>query len=322
MPAFMPLVSVITPTHNRADLLPQAMESVLEQSYPHLELIIVDNRSIDRTRELVEAFRDPRIRYFYQENSGSPVSPRNKGMANARGELLCFRDSDDLWLPEKLALQVEQFNGHPDVGLVYADCYVIDGAERIGGRYSEYHRPYEGDVLQHLLWNNFIPAVTVAIKRAMIEKFGLENDAYRIAHDLDLYLKIANSYRVAYLDQPLAKLRIHGVSLTRNRVISRLEFLDVVRSWCLGEDNNRIPKGIRKRIWAYRCFLAGLDLLGRRGSQYGFGRQWIKEAPKHGPWRVLYLTAFFLSFAPSGVAERVVEAAKRHWSVDRILLER
>ena len=98
-----PLISVITPTHNRAELLPRAIECVLAQGYERWELIIVDDGSTDATAEVVKRFEDPRIRYVYQENR-QLAGARNRGMDEVAGELFCFLDDDDLCLPDHLQL--------------------------------------------------------------------------------------------------------------------------------------------------------------------------------------------------------------------------
>jgi len=318
MCAAHPLVSVITPTYNRADLLAEAISSVLQQSYRDLELIIVDNGSTDHTRTIVDSFRDPRIRYFYQGNSGSPVSPRNRGFSKARGDIICTLDSDDVWLPEKLCLQVAEFLRCPSVGLVYTDCFLMDGSGRIRGLYSDYHPPHQGDVLEALLRCNFIPAVTVAMRKRLLDEFGPQNEAYLIAHDLELYLKIANAYPVAYISQPLAKLRVHNVSLTRSRIMNRLEVLQVVKPWCRGEVHSRLSQGVRNRIWAYWCFLTGLEMLGTNDNQ-NEGRCWMKEAVRDHPGHILYWAGLALAFAPRSVVGKTVDLAKRRWSIERIL---
>ena len=97
----MPFFSIILPTYNRAYLLPKAIESVLSQTFVDWELIIVDDGSTDNTKELIEAYSNERIRYIYQINQERSAA-RNKGIENATGEYICFLDSDDYFLPEKL----------------------------------------------------------------------------------------------------------------------------------------------------------------------------------------------------------------------------
>jgi glycosyltransferase involved in cell wall biosynthesis len=109
----MPRVSVIIPTHNRAELLSEAIESVLGQTYRDFELIVVDDGSTDRTSEVVSGIRDPRIIYQSQEKQERGAA-RNNGVAMSRGEYLTFLDDDDWYLPTKLELQVAALDARPD----------------------------------------------------------------------------------------------------------------------------------------------------------------------------------------------------------------
>ena len=112
------LVSVITTTHNRGNIIKECINSVLNQTYKNFEYIIVDNGSTDNTKEIVHAFKDKRIKYIWQENSGSPAGSRNTGMMAAKGYYIAICDSDDLWLPQKLEKQIELFEKYNDILLV------------------------------------------------------------------------------------------------------------------------------------------------------------------------------------------------------------
>lgn len=119
-----PRVSVILPTFNRSGYLRQAIESVLAQTYPDFEIIVVDDGSTDDTRAVVAGFGDARIRYEYQANAGRSAA-RNRGLALARGEYIAFLDDDDLFLPDKLAVQVGFLDAHPEIGLAAGGAEVI-----------------------------------------------------------------------------------------------------------------------------------------------------------------------------------------------------
>ncbi len=114
-----PAVSVVLPTYNRAQSLPGAMRSVLDQSFGDLELIIVDDASTENIEAIVADFGDPRIRYLRLDHNSGAAAARNVGMAETRGQYIAFQDSDDIWLPGKLARQVELLEGQPpNVGVV------------------------------------------------------------------------------------------------------------------------------------------------------------------------------------------------------------
>src|SRR5436309_855641 len=113
------LVSVVIPTFNSADYLVQAIQSVLAQTYQDFEILVVDDASTDHTEEAIQPFAD-RVIYLRQERGGPSVA-RNRGILQAKGELIAFLDADDLWRPNKLARQVEYLNQHPEACLVYTD---------------------------------------------------------------------------------------------------------------------------------------------------------------------------------------------------------
>src|SRR6266545_7542657 len=121
-----PKASVIIPTYNRSDLILQTIESVLGQTYKNYEIIVIDDGSIDDTRDKLASLRDKGIvQYVYQENRGSSAA-RNKGISLATGAYLAFLDSDDLFETGKLIKQVKFFSDHPEVGLVHSGYIKFD----------------------------------------------------------------------------------------------------------------------------------------------------------------------------------------------------
>jgi glycosyltransferase involved in cell wall biosynthesis len=128
----MPTVSVVLPTYNRAALLPKAMRSVLDQSYRDLELIVVDDASTDATEDVARGIGDARVRYLRQPERRGASAARNRGIAEARGELIAFQDSDDEWVAGKLQLQVDRLSALP------ADVALTQGAVRYLGPVTRY----------------------------------------------------------------------------------------------------------------------------------------------------------------------------------------
>ena len=104
-----PLVSVIIPTYNRADLVRRAIGSVLAQSYANFEVIVIDNASSDKTAEVVDSIVDARLKFIRHDVNKGPAASRNTGLRNSRGDYITFLDSDDEWLPQKLACQLDVF---------------------------------------------------------------------------------------------------------------------------------------------------------------------------------------------------------------------
>jgi GT2 family glycosyltransferase len=217
-PGGAPRVSVVIPTYNRADLLPAAIESVLEQTFADLEVIVADDGSEDETAELVRGHADPRVTFVPLAHSGSLGAVRNAGIGHARGELIAFLDSDDLWREDKLRRQVAVLDERPDVALASTNAEVIDGNG------ADLGRTYLGDSqepavssLDSLLADNFVIVSTAVVRRSILERVGrfAEEPLLRGVEDYDLWLRVAAVSEVVYLPEPLALYREHDASMRR-----------------------------------------------------------------------------------------------------------
>ena len=131
------LVSVVIPNYNYARFLPEAIDSVLAQTYGQIEIIVVDDGSTDDSREILDGYGD-RVTVIFQQNAGVSAA-RNNGVSRSRGEYLAFLDADDAWLPAKIERQIAAFRGDEEIGLVHVGMVEIDGSgnslsERTDGR--------------------------------------------------------------------------------------------------------------------------------------------------------------------------------------------
>ena len=202
-----PLVSVIIPTYNRARQVCNAIDSVLAQAYRPIEIIVVDDGSIDDTSSAVAGYGDA-VRYLRQENGG-PSHARNTGIASARGEVIAFLDSDDLWYPEKLARQVEVLRGDPRIGAVDCSFFLLD---RGGSTVFPVIRgpECEGNALEVMLLRGRCTSSTILIRTSCLREVGPFNEHLRGAEDWDLWLRLARRYRMAWISTPLTILRDFG----------------------------------------------------------------------------------------------------------------
>jgi len=194
-----PHVSVIIPTFNRASFLREAMDSVLAQTERDLELIIVDDGSQDHTPGLCKGL-DQRIRYFYQPNRGVSAA-RNLGIQKSRGELIAFLDSDDLWMPDKLARQVEWMSNHEAIPLCHTDEIWIRRGRRVNPK--KIHRKSGGWIYPLCLPRCMISPSSVLIRRRLFEIVGGFDESLPICEDYDLWLRITSRFEVGYLAEPL-----------------------------------------------------------------------------------------------------------------------
>ncbi|HYR51621.1 MAG TPA: glycosyltransferase [Candidatus Dormibacteraeota bacterium] len=206
MTARTPRVSVIIPTFNRRDYLAEAIASVLAQTFTDYEIVVVDDGSTDGTRELIEE-RYPRstIVYQYQLNRGSSAA-RNAGMRAARGELLAFLDSDDLWLPRKLELQVPLFDRNRIVGFVFCGSA---GITKSGG-YREVREPteeYRGRALRAMLYRNMMPTPTVVFRKHLVTEVGYMYEDLSFGEDWNYWLRIAARCEVDFVPEILVHYR-------------------------------------------------------------------------------------------------------------------
>jgi glycosyltransferase involved in cell wall biosynthesis len=188
-----PFFSIIIPTYNRADLLPKAINSVIAQSYTDWELIIVDDGSKDNTREVVAAYKDPRVKYIYQNNAERSAA-RNNGIANATATYLCFLDSDDYYLPERLsrlysALQQKNF----PIAAFYTGLQVLQG-EKLLQREEQIK---SNNIFDHLALST-IHSQQVCIHNSILKQFNY-NKAFHIGEDMELWLRIADKYPFEYM---------------------------------------------------------------------------------------------------------------------------
>ncbi|MDX1634508.1 MAG: glycosyltransferase [Marinobacter sp.] len=209
------MISVVTPTYNRADFLPEAVRSVLDQTFPDFELLIVDDGSTDNTREVLAPFlEDPRVHYQYQANQGQSMA-RNHALSRARGRFICFLDSDNAWLPDKLEKQMAAFEQHPDVDVVYGDIITIDEGGRELSR--ENMRRYSGHIAAQMLRDNCVSMNTAMARRRCFDEMGGMSGTRRVADDYDLWLRFSARYRFLYLPEFFAKYRVMADQISSDK---------------------------------------------------------------------------------------------------------
>ncbi|MDL2280819.1 glycosyltransferase family 2 protein [Selenomonadales bacterium OttesenSCG-928-I06] len=176
-----PLISVIIPTYNRASYIEKAINSVLAENYEPIEIIVVDDGSTDNTKEIIQK-KYPFIKYFYQENRG-PSEARNTGIKNALGEYISLLDSDDYWLPGKLAAQLKYFRENPECLIVFTGYSNILEKEELK----------ENDLVQHeLLLEKTLKQLlpTALIKKEVFQKVGLFSKELFVAEDTELIIRM------------------------------------------------------------------------------------------------------------------------------------
>ena len=209
------LVSVVIPCHNQARFLGEAIESALAQSYPHLEVVVVDDGSTDNTQEV--AARYPGVRCVRQENRGL-AGARNAGIRRTNGSHLVFLDADDRLLPGALGAGLRALEGHPECAFAAGRCRFVafDGSPLPTPAQPSVR---EDHYLALLSYNHIWITATVVFRRAALEAVGVFDGSVGPSADYDLYLRIARDHPVRCHDGVVAEYRRHGTNMTRNSAL-------------------------------------------------------------------------------------------------------
>ena len=217
-----PPVSVVIPAYNRAATIGAAIGSVLRQTWEDFELVVVDDGSTDGTVAAARKVADPRLRVVAAPRNLGAAGARNLGVREARGAWIAFQDSDDEWLPEKLAKQMARLAADPGFVAAYCGLLTVGALDaRPGERTTIRYRPdpsvgpVEGDILEPLLMGNMISTQTLVVRRDVFLALGSFDEAVTPIEDWDFALRLARRGRVAFVDEPLVHQRFSPDSITR-----------------------------------------------------------------------------------------------------------
>ena len=209
-----PLVTVVIPAYNAAKYLIESLDSVLAQSFGDFEVIVVDDGSTDETPEILTPYLDV-IRYIRTENRG-PSSARNLAIRESRGELIAFQDADDVWLPEKLALQVELLEARPGLGVAFTGSERFNERETLDCNLTTGSPVPSGWVFDELLSRHFIALSTVVVRRSCLDAVGGFDESLVGAEDYNLFLRLAHSYQFGLVSKVLVRKRCHDEGLSED----------------------------------------------------------------------------------------------------------
>ena len=211
----MKTISVIIPAYNYARYLREAIDSVFAQTYPALELIVVDDGSTDATPEVLAAYGN-RLRAIRQRNGGVSAA-RNAGISAARGEYLAFLDADDLWHPRKLEAQMARFESDPSLGLVYCGAESFNSE---GQTTQVWREGMQGRVAIHMLRFDrnamAAPGCNIVVPKRVAEEIGGFDTRMAVSEDWDFYYRVAVRYEIGFVRDALVRYRMHGGGAHRN----------------------------------------------------------------------------------------------------------
>jgi len=294
------LVSVILPTYNRKDLIGKSIQSVLAQSFDKFELIVVDDASTDSTEEVVKGFSDPRVVYLkHLENKGGAAA-RNTGINTAKGEFIAFQDSDDIWLPEKLAKQMAVFEDSPaEVGVVYCECSRWEGSQerQLPGNHL---KTKNGNLYSVLLLGNFITLPSIVFKKVCLEKVGSFDETLPRLQDWELFLRISKYFEFRYVPEPLVQSFFTEGSIS-SKPEALIEAVELILRKNLQEFKKQPP--------IYSGQLLGLSNLYRQAGDIKKSRHYLIKAAKahYRPGLFLAIMASFLGLSCFNAYWRLVE---------------
>jgi glycosyltransferase involved in cell wall biosynthesis len=306
-----PTVSVIIPSYNCELYIAETLESILNQTFKDVEIIVVDDGSTDKTRQLVTSYGTS-VRLVTQTNAGV-CAARTRGIREAAGQYVCLMDHDDYWLPDKLALQVEQMQRHPDAGLVYSTfAWWHPGLDGVFPNPRNYKDEPFGDVIDEefsgwiyhlLLLDCWVLTSSALIRSEVFDKCGAFDESLPYSEDWDLWLRIAREYPFIKLKKALTLYRQHprqGNLMARN-IDYRTELLSrVVARWGLCSPDGRCitKRQFREAISRYHMEFGIRHLLAgnMRIANHSFLKSWLISPARLK--RLAYIPAGLLGWRP------------------------
>jgi len=303
-----PNVSVIMNCLNGEKYVREALDSVRKQTYKDLEVVFWDNASRDGSAGIAKGYGSM-VRYFKSEKT-SPLSlARNRAIGEARGRYLAFLDCDDVWLPRKLEKQIPLFARNPRVGLVFSDTIFFEKDGEAGRVYAKY-KPPRGAAFRELLANYFLSLETVVVRRDALESLPEWFDQrFEVVEEKDVFLRLAHRYEIDYVDEPLAKWRVHEESWTRTHYelfsVENVLLLEKLRAQFKGLDTeyaDEVQAFRRKIAWQ-----AALEegKVGRTGKCREILRPYVANDRKMA-------SAYLLSYLGAGAFRRVASLYTRY----------
>ena len=341
------LVSIIIPTYNRARCLARAIDSALGQTHGEVDVIVVDDGSTDRTGALVNDTygSDGRVRYVRQENRGVSAA-RNHGIRLVKGDFAALLDSDDVWKPFKLDLQLACLRAFPDAGMVWSDMSAVGtGGERLADRYLKRfygtyrlfsaddlfdrslplaeiaphlaaevgdHRGYAGEIYGPMVMGNLVHTSTVLLRRERLSQSGTFDEAVRTGEDHEFHLATCRAGRVAYADLPTILYEVGAEdALTRaefNVPMARHFLSTLTRELAQDGDRirRRIPRPMIDEVRADAHRWLGESLLGE-GERREAREQFVR-CLRVDPRQPRIAAFYAASFLPPEARRRVVGA--------------
>ena len=286
----MPLVTVIIPTYNRAPLLPRAIRSILAQTHRPIELLVVDDASVDDTEAVVRGFGEPWITYIRHSRNQGQCAAINTGIRAAKGEFVCFLDSDDEWRPEMIGKPLEVFARHDErMGVVYTHA----GAHCPDGSLAPSHvSRLEGRIYREALAQGHVAhSIAMLVRRTCFDRIGLFDTQFSCVQDDDIGFRLSKEYEYGLVPEMLAVIHVTAT----DRLTARPRKYAVDWQNLLNKHGAEMLRECGPVVFAKHNFRGGLLFLeaGDRRSALSFFSRAFRLSPS-----VKALGGIFVSVAP------------------------
>ncbi len=313
-------VTIVTPSYNQAPFLEATIRSVLEQDYPDIEYLVIDGGSTDGTLDILRRYQR-RLTWISERDAGQSDA-LNKGFRRAKGQIVAWLNSDDVYLPGAVRRAVEFLEQHPAAAMVYGEADCIDESGKLLGSYFSRHFD-----LAELALSCFVCQPTVFLRRTAVGDVGWLDPSLHYAMDYDLWIRLAQKYPVAYLPEKLACYRAHAAAKTfvrRDRSyqeairVVKKRFGYVAYPWCLGLADYRVSSVdqffearpiTRLARWAALALFLGHNLGSGKGVRHLIGHFAGRAS---GRWPDGSVTREFRLSASPEPGDRFLEFHGRH----------
>lgn len=276
------LVSVIVPVYNREKLVTETVASILGQTYRPIEIILINDGSTDSSLSVMQILQQQHpslIRIIDQENQGQTIA-RNQGIAAASGKYIAFLDSDDLWVPDKLELQIPLFD--EGVGLVYGGVELINEIGETTG-FDPCDPEIQGSIYPQLLVKNRMTGGSVVVLRKALDKVGMFDPGFSAAENWDLWLRICKKYEARLVNKPVVKYRLHQNNMSKDMILMQDAKRQIMEKHCDRHSPDKLVAQYSK--------LAEADLFYKLGVHYFSQEQFGKAIGKF--LRVIKISPFY-----------------------------
>ncbi len=305
-----PKISVIIPTYNREKYILETLASVFAQSYSDYEIIVVDDGSTDGSKKLLTPIiKEKGLRLLEQENAGVSAA-RNRGVASAKGELIAFLDSDDIFHPEKLAKQIALLEANPQLGFVHSNFRKFnDSGQELGFRDMS---RFQGNVYPQILqeWSALMALPTLLMPKKVFEEVGGFDEEIHWGEDIDLYFRVAKNYDLGLLPEVLCQVRVHSGTASSSKIGSAESFHRVLDKAVASDPD--LSKSFVNKAYARLYTNKSQNILGEGNrEEIKISRTLAKKAIGYQAFEIAAWFALFASYLPSFFRRRLVSGIRK-----------